>query len=169
MRTQTPIENMISYTVHKYGLTAATYFNGVATASTVTTDAVSTTVNEGAGIPIARFKWARITVINGDVGTGLVGTVTAYVGQRGKKSNDASVTLVPDFSISWTDADDLKTKTGYINLESIPALGAYERVLWIKSVVTALTSIVTVDLTDSSTGFAGATLEAGAVYPASII
>ena len=168
MRFVTPIEQEISYAVAIAGLASGTYYNGLAAASTVTTDAVSTTVQEGAGIPVANFKWAKIVLVNGTVGAS--GALTVYFGQRGKKANDASVTLLPDWAINWISSDDNKKKTGYINLESVPALGAYDRVLWVKSVFAETsTSTVTVTLSETATGFSGEVLEAGASYPGAII
>jgi len=129
-------ERTITYLAQAPGTAAGTLYNGVVAAST---DAAAMAVGlggDGKAIPIQNASRALIAVMLGViVGTG---TLTAWVTSSSEKADGASLTQIPDFSMSWVGTDDGKILKGEIDLRGVvsaaPVAGDVGLNLWIKIV-----------------------------------
>lgn len=141
-------ERTITYLSTPPGLAAGTYFNGKVAAST-SASAAAVGLWEGKGIRIKHAQRALVAIALGVLTTGLLGTITAWVSSASEKADGATLTQIPNFSLSYVDTDDGKILKGEIDLRGIAgayAAGDTELNLWIKHLGTGVNVSITVQL-----------------------
>ncbi len=152
MNTSLIAERTVNYNAQPAGLAAGTYFNGNAAASTTATK-MAPGINGVGGIPISGAARALVLISLGTVGTGLVGTITAWVSSVSQNANaSSSLYQIPNFSLSYADTDGKKILKGEIDLRGVtptaPVAGDAELLLWIKNVKTGINDSIVVQLGD---------------------
>lgn len=112
-------ERSITYNSHRPGLAAGDRYNGQVAGSTAATAMAPTVGGDGKAIKIQPACRALVTVSLGDIGSGLLGAVEAWVCSESQKADGSTMTKIPDFGISYADTDDNKTLKGEIDLRGV--------------------------------------------------
>lgn len=165
------IERGEYYLAHAPGLAAADRYNGAVAASTSALGMLPSINNLSKGIRIGKATRALVLVALGDIGTGLLGTITAAVASSSEKADGASLFAVPSFSITYADTDDNKFLKGEIDLRAVkptaPVAGDPDLNLYIRHNGTGVNVAIIVQLGDLEREPGADALTTS--YPASLI
>lgn len=162
-------ERTETYLTQAPGTAAGTLYNGLAAGSTSTGAATITAGGDGKGISIGKANRALVMAMSGVESGGAV--ITAWIGSKGVKADDASVQQLTGFLMTFTGTDDSKILKGEIDLRGLvldaPATGKDGISLWIRAVTTTdATYCITVQLSDFENEPTAEVLTTG--YPSTI-